>query len=58
MRIPLRSGCRVVTTCSPKSFKLVEEYGAEKAFDYSSPTRGEDVRAYAKNTLEYALDIH
>jgi len=27
----LRSGYRVVTTCSPKNFKLVKDYGAEKA---------------------------
>lgn len=52
-----RSGYRVITTCSPKNFKLVEEYGAEKAFDYHSPTCGEDIRAYTKNTLEDVLDI-
>ncbi|KAB5550764.1 chaperonin 10-like protein [Coniochaeta sp. 2T2.1] len=51
------SGYRVVTTCSPKNFQLVEEYGAEKAFDYHSPTCGEDIRTYTKNTLEDALDI-
>ncbi|KAI0452053.1 GroES-like protein [Xylaria acuta] len=51
------SGYRVITTCSPKNFKLVEEYGAEKAFDYHSPTCGEDIRAYTKNTLEYVLDV-
>ncbi|KAK4244134.1 hypothetical protein C7999DRAFT_44174 [Corynascus novoguineensis] len=51
------SGYRVVTTCSPKNFKLVERYGAEKAFDYRSPTCGEDIRAYTKNKLEDALDI-
>ncbi len=53
----LRSGYRVVTTCSPKNFQLVEDYGAEKAFDYHSPTCGEDIRAYTENALEYALDI-
>jgi len=51
------SGYKVVTTCSPKNFGLVESYGAEKAFDYHSPTCGEDIRAYTGNTLEYALDI-
>nr|A0A7L9EZZ4.1 RecName: Full=Trans-enoyl reductase xenG; AltName: Full=Xenoacremones biosynthesis cluster protein G [Xenoacremonium sp. BF-2018a]QOJ72665.1 XenG [Xenoacremonium sp. BF-2018a] len=51
------SGYKVVTTCSPKNFKLVEEYGADKAFDYHSATCGEDIRAYTNNTLEYALDI-
>lgn len=57
MRSFFRSGYRVVTTCSPQNFALVEEYGAEKAFDYHSPTCGEDIRAYTKNTLEYVLDI-
>lgn len=52
-----RSGYRVITTCSPKNFKLVEEYGAEKAFDHHSATCGEDIRAYTKNALEYVLDI-
>jgi NADPH:quinone reductase-like Zn-dependent oxidoreductase len=52
-----RSGYRVVTTCSPMNFDLVKKYGAEKAFDYHSPTCGQDIRAYTKNTLEYALDI-
>lgn len=51
------SGYNVVTTCSPKNFTLVESYGAEKAFDYHSPTCGEDIRAYTGNSLEYALDI-
>ncbi|KAK4150736.1 chaperonin 10-like protein [Chaetomidium leptoderma] len=51
------SGYRVITTCSPKNFELVQEYGAEKAFDYHSPTCGEEIRAYTKNSLEYALDI-
>ncbi len=35
----------------------MEEYGAEKAFDYHSPTCAEDIRAYTKNSLEFALDI-
>ncbi|KAL7929272.1 GroES-like protein [Trichoderma chlorosporum] len=50
------SGYRVITTCSPKNFEFVESYGAEKAFDYRSPTVAEDIKAYTKNTLEYALD--
>ena len=35
----------------------MEKYGAEKDFDYHLPTCAEDLRAYTKNTLEYALDI-
>ena len=52
-----RSGYRVVTTCSPSNFGMVESYGAEKAFDYNSPTCGEDIRKYTENKLQYALDI-
>ncbi|KAI3396957.1 hypothetical protein diail_11357 [Diaporthe ilicicola] len=51
------SGYRVITTCSPTNFKLAEEYGAEKAFDYHSSTCGQEIRAYTKNTLEYVLDV-
>ena len=35
----------------------MESYGAEKAFDYHSPTCGEEIRAYTNNALEYVLDI-
>lgn len=52
-----RSGYKVITTCSPKNFKLVEAYGAQKAFDYHSPKCGEDIREYTDNSLEYVLDI-
>ena len=52
-----RSGYRVVTTCSPANFDLVQSYGAEKVFDYRSPTCGEDIRKYTENKLQYALDI-
>jgi NADPH:quinone reductase-like Zn-dependent oxidoreductase len=53
----LRSSYKAITTRSPRNFKLVESFDAEKAFDYRSPTCGEDMRAYANNTLEYVLDI-
>ncbi|EAS31152.1 zinc binding enoyl reductase [Coccidioides immitis RS] len=51
------SGFKVITTCSPKNFSLVESYGAEKAFDYNSPTCADDIRMYTKNSLRYVLDI-
>jgi hypothetical protein len=35
----------------------VEQYGAEKAFNYRSPPCGEEIKAHTKYTLEYALDI-
>ncbi|EJT79054.1 hypothetical protein GGTG_04143 [Gaeumannomyces tritici R3-111a-1] len=51
------SGYRVITTFSPNNFELVQECGAERAFNYYSPTYSEEIRAYTKNLLEYALDI-
>ena len=52
-----RSGFKVITTTSPKHFEMVRSYGAEKAFDYNSPTCSEDIRSYTKNTLQYVIDI-
>ncbi|KAI3317856.1 putative zinc-binding dehydrogenase family oxidoreductase [Xylariaceae sp. AK1471] len=51
------SGYRVVTTCSPNNFELVESLGAEKAFDYKSPTCAQDIRSYTNDKLKYAMDI-
>ncbi|OKL60401.1 hypothetical protein UA08_04449 [Talaromyces atroroseus] len=51
------SGYRVITTCSPKNFGLVEQYGADRAFDYHSPTCAEDIRTYTRNSLRYVIDI-
>ncbi|KZZ98914.1 enoyl reductase [Moelleriella libera RCEF 2490] len=47
---------RVIVTCSPQHNDLVLSYGAEKAFDYRSPTAAQDIRAYTKNSLLYAFD--
>lgn len=47
----------MITACSPKNFALVQSYGAEKGFDYNSPSCAEDIRTYTKNTLQYAIDI-
>lgn len=52
-----RSGFKVIATCSRKHLGLTESYGAEKAFDYNSPTCAEDIRSYTKNTLQYVIDI-
>ncbi|KAI8945068.1 hypothetical protein F4801DRAFT_150263 [Xylaria longipes] len=52
-----RSGYRVVTTCSPHTFQLVESLGAEKAFDYKSPTCAQDIRTYTSDKLKYVMDI-
>lgn len=49
-------GLRVVTTCSPANYPLALSFGAEKVFDYSSPTCAADIRAYTGNTLAHAID--
>ncbi|VUC25825.1 unnamed protein product [Clonostachys rosea] len=50
------SGARVITTCSPRSFDLVKDYGADLAFDYAESSAPEAVRTLTKNRLRYALD--
>ncbi len=51
-----RCGLTPITTCSPKNFAFVKSFGAEEAFDYNSPTCAQDIKAYCKNKLAYALD--
>ncbi|KFZ23608.1 hypothetical protein V502_01915 [Pseudogymnoascus sp. VKM F-4520 (FW-2644)] len=51
------SGYRPIATCSPKNFDLVRSYGADNVFDYNAPDVAESIKAYTKNTLNYALDI-
>ncbi|KAF5007623.1 hypothetical protein FDECE_6056 [Fusarium decemcellulare] len=53
-----RSGLVPITTCSPKNFSLVEGCGAEKAFDYHDFNTVDNIRAYTKNSLYYALDCY
>ncbi|KAF4810905.1 Trans-enoyl reductase [Colletotrichum siamense] len=50
------AGLKPITTCSPRNFDLVTSYGAEKAFDYRSPTCAADIKLYTKNSLKYVLD--
>ncbi|PVH72804.1 hypothetical protein DL98DRAFT_609476 [Cadophora sp. DSE1049] len=50
------AGLTPIATCSPRNNGLVESYGAEKCFDYNSPTCAKDIEAYAKNGLRYAMD--
>lgn len=39
------AGYKVVTTCSPRNFDYVQSLGADKVFDYNSPSVTEDVVA-------------
>ncbi|KAE8383480.1 hypothetical protein BDV26DRAFT_251815 [Aspergillus bertholletiae] len=51
-----KSGFIPVCTCSPHNFAMVKELGAEEAFDYHSPTCGDDIRRYTSDTLAYTFD--
>ncbi|KAF9252041.1 hypothetical protein LCP9604111_2037 [Penicillium roqueforti] len=51
------SGYKPITTCSPHSYALVKEYGAEESFDYHSETCAVDIKAYTKGRLRHVLDI-
>ncbi|KAI0490973.1 GroES-like protein [Xylaria cf. heliscus] len=53
-----KSGFMPITTCSPRNFRLVEEYGAEKSFDYHDPDSAEAIRSFTKNALWYAVDCY
>ncbi|RYO88681.1 hypothetical protein DL762_003607 [Monosporascus cannonballus] len=51
-----KSGLVPVCTCSPRNFAMVKTLGAQEAFDYHSPSCGDDIRRYTAETLAYALD--
>lgn len=50
------SGLDVIATCSPRNFELVKSLGASAAYDYKSPTCGQDIRRDTDNQLFYAFD--
>lgn len=51
------SGCRVLTTCSPRHFQLVKALGAHDAFDYHESERcGPAIRTATDNQLRHCLD--
>ncbi|TLS21202.1 uncharacterized protein PpBr36_10636 [Pyricularia pennisetigena] len=56
IQIVRRSGLVPITTCSPHNFALVEQYGAEKAWDYKDARAVDQIREYTKNRLKYVLD--
>ena len=49
-------GFHVLTTCSPRNFDLVREFGAHETFDYKAPDCAARIRAHCKNALELAID--
>ncbi|KAL2810743.1 putative enoyl reductase [Aspergillus granulosus] len=51
-----RIGFTPITTCSPHSSTRLKSLGAEKTFDYASPTCGSEIHSYTRNNLRYALD--
>lgn len=53
---PFSAGLRPIATCSPSKSDLCLRFGAEKVFDYRSPTCAADIRAYTGNQLAYAFD--
>jgi NADPH:quinone reductase-like Zn-dependent oxidoreductase len=51
------SGCRVLTTCSPRNFQLVKSLGAHEVFDYHDAAAcAAAIRAATGDALLYALD--
>ena len=48
IQLAVQAGYRVVTTASPKNFESVHKLGAEKAFDYNSPTVIQDIKTFLK----------
>ena len=51
------SGCRVLTTCSPRNFQLVKALGAHEVFDYhNSDACAAAIRTATKDNLLYAFD--
>ncbi|KAL6716649.1 hypothetical protein ACLMJK_006217 [Lecanora helva] len=50
------AGLRPIATSSPRNFPLCARFGADRTFDYNSPTCAADIRAYTRNELTCALD--
>jgi NADPH:quinone reductase-like Zn-dependent oxidoreductase len=50
----IHSGCKVITTCSPRNFPFVKSLGVTEAFDYKDPECGKKVHiSLATSILQY-----
>ncbi|KAL6797815.1 GroES-like protein [Trichoderma sp. SZMC 28013] len=50
------SGLEVVTTCSPRNFRLVRDLGADHVYDYNLPSCAPSIRKITKNRLAHVFD--
>ncbi|KAF5878304.1 putative zinc-binding oxidoreductase protein [Botrytis fragariae] len=50
------SGLTVVTTASPRNFAYLESLGADKVFDYNSPTCSQDIKDFTNDSIKHAFD--
>ncbi|APA06732.1 hypothetical protein SS1G_04675 [Sclerotinia sclerotiorum 1980 UF-70] len=50
------SGLQVITTSSAHNFAYLESLGADKVFDYNSPTCAQDIKEYTKDSIKHAFD--
>ena len=50
------SGCKVVTTCSPRNFPFVKALGAAEAFDYNDPDCAKKIREFTGDKLTKVFD--
>jgi NADPH:quinone reductase-like Zn-dependent oxidoreductase len=50
------SGCKVITTCSPRNFPFVKALGAAEAFDYNDPDVAKKIREYTDDKLTKVFD--
>ncbi|PNY25475.1 Alcohol dehydrogenase [Tolypocladium capitatum] len=56
IQLARHAGYTPIATCSPSNFDLVTSFGAEKVFDYHSPSCGVSMRAYTRGKLEHVVD--
>lgn len=56
MQFAKLSGLQVIATAGAHNHDYVKSLGADKVFDYKSPTCAADIRKYTNNKLKYAMD--